>query len=147
MGLFKKRFIDHGENDYDNDYMYDEYEEEAQATEVDPRDNIRALANRPPSILMCKPVSIDQKNQIVEELRRGKIINLNTHKLDADVAQRMLDYLQGAAFALRATIFPLSDTVFSIVPHGIKTFGEMETAVEYKQERYVGVNGRVHSKL
>jgi cell division inhibitor SepF len=55
-------------------------------------------------VLIYKPVSYEDTQSIIDNLKEKKPIIVNLDELDTDVAQRILDFISGAVYALSGNI-------------------------------------------
>lgn len=126
MGKFLS-FI--GLEDADDDELMEE--EERPAQKPAPRPRTRRDAMRPASagegmsprdipadmrMVVFHPVAYDDAQSIADNLKSGKPIIVNMEELDGGTAQRVLDFLLGAVYALDGTISKISRGIFLVAP-------------------------------
>ena len=131
-GLLNK-FLDYigiEETDVEDEYMDDLYEEESRDT-----DNVVSLGNRgrsksaaannvvnlPSSAAQMKmivyhPISYEDTQNIIDNLKSRKPVIVNMEDLELDCAQRILDFMAGAIYALNGTIQKVSRGIFVVAP-------------------------------
>ncbi|NLV47658.1 MAG: cell division protein SepF, partial [Clostridiaceae bacterium] len=51
-----------------------------------------------------------------DHIRAGKTVICNIEKVDAKVAQRVIDFITGAAYALDGKVMPVSSVIFVVAP-------------------------------
>lgn len=61
----------------------------------------------------------EQAKTIIEDVKNNKITILNIRKMDKEEAQRLVDFLTGAAYAMSGTIKKLQDNLFLFTPPAI----------------------------
>ena len=77
-------------------------------------------------VCVVKPTSVDDSREITETLLAGRTVILNLEGMDLEIAQRIIDFISGAAFAisgfpaissllhLQMLIFPVIFRIFSV---------------------------------
>ncbi|MBQ3201141.1 MAG: cell division protein SepF [Clostridia bacterium] len=140
-GLLNK-FLDYigiEETEVEDDYMEDLYEEEAKDT-----DNVVSLGNRGRSksaqnsnvvslpsaaqmkMIVYHPISYEDTQNIIDNLKSRKPVIVNMEDLELDCAQRILDFMAGAIYALNGTIYKISRGIFVVAPTNYDVIGNDE---------------------
>lgn len=70
-------------------------------------------------VLIYKPVSYDDSQSIIDNLKDKKSIIVNLDELDTDVAQRILDFISGAVYALSGNIRKAARNIFVVAPYNV----------------------------
>lgn len=70
-------------------------------------------------VLIYKPVSYEDTQSIIDNLKERKPIIVNLDELDTDVAQRILDFISGAVYALNGNIRKAARNIFVVAPHNV----------------------------
>lgn len=81
-------------------------------------------------LVMCRPVCYEDAFMIVDNLRNRRPTIVNFENVDHDKAQRVLDVLSGACYALGGTLRKNSSKVFVIAPAGLEIIGSGENPEE-----------------
>ena len=134
MNIFQRVWDSFGfEDRYDeNDYEY-EYEEDASPATYytsDPMDvpqqplqtnpsNVVGLPNRKTAnteMFLMEPRSFEEMPQAVTALRERRSIILNLSMMNADTAQRCVDFVAGAAFAIDGHQERIGEHIFLFTP-------------------------------
>lgn len=125
MGRFLS-FI--GLEDADDEELMEEEEQQQKAA---PRPRQRREATRPAGVgegisprdipsdmkmVVFHPVAYDDAQSIADNLKSGKPIIVNMEELDGETAQRVLDFLLGAVYALDGTVSKISRGIFLVAP-------------------------------
>jgi len=76
-----------------------------------------AVGNR--AILVVTPRTVTETYGIVEHLRTGEACIVCLEGLSVQDAQRRIDFLSGAVYALNGTIRPLDTNKFILTPNGV----------------------------
>jgi len=144
-GLLNK-FLDYigiEETDVEDDYMDDLYEEEAKDT-----DNVVSLGNRGRSksaqnsnvvslpsaaqmkMIVYHPISYEDTQNIIDNMKSRKPVIVNMEELEIECAQRILDFMAGAVYALNGTIFKISRGIFVVAPTNYDVIGNASGMAE-----------------
>ena len=70
-------------------------------------------------VLIYKPVSYEDTQSIIDNLKEKKPIIINLDELDTDVAQRSLDFVSGAVYALNGNIRKAARNIFVVAPYNV----------------------------
>ena len=122
---------DEGYNEY---YFNDEQQSMAE-------DNVVSLGNRgrrktaasnnvvslptaaPMKMVVYHPVSYEDTQNIIDNLKSRKPVIVNMEELEIDCAQRILDFMAGAIYALDGTIYKISRGIFVVAPTNYDVIG------------------------
>lgn len=67
-------------------------------------------------IIIMEPSNIETAQQVCDDVRAGKTVICNIEKIDPKIAQRVIDFITGAAHALRGNVMPISALIFVVAP-------------------------------
>ena len=70
-------------------------------------------------LLIYKPLSYEDTQNIIDNLKEKKSIVVNLDELDVDVAQRILDFISGAVYALNGNIRKAARNIFVVAPFNV----------------------------
>lgn len=110
--LFKGREV----NENELDYIEDSVPKRA------PRNfsrNSRAQRNMS-SVVIHSPSTPDEVESLIDYLRRREPAIVNLDKPPAEIAQRILDMLSGAIYALNGSMHRIQDNIFLLTPEGVE---------------------------
>ena len=68
------------------------------------------------SVVIMQPSDIDAAQQACDHIRAGKTVICNIEKVDPRVAQRVIDFITGSAYALDGKVMPVSSVIFVVAP-------------------------------
>lgn len=134
--IFDPEFID-DEMEMDAEMQYEEETNEdevimdtpskkthSKVVEMENKSNLTAM-NGGGSIKMVlfQPLSYEDSQTIVDNLRANKPVIVNMVDLERECAQRVLDFMAGAVYALNGTIRRVSYGIFVIVPSNVTIVG------------------------
>lgn len=74
-------------------------------------------------VVLTMPTEISELKSIGTEINEQRVVLLNLEKVSKDVGQRILDYLQGVAFANSATFKQTARNTFVIMPKNVEFSG------------------------
>jgi len=121
-GIFNKEDEEFEDDDTVNlnDY-YDEEEEEDEETDKGFFGTRRSkIVNinqtQPVKMIISKPTSFEQTEEICECLKQKKSIIVNLEYVNKDVARRIVDFMSGAVQALDGHIEKISNSIFLFAP-------------------------------
>ncbi len=130
----KKNFLSKIKDRFDSGDDYDDDYEEKPA-----RSNSTALSNkvtpmRQPSrrastsmeVCVIKPTSVEDSREITETLISGRTVILNLEGLDLEIAQRIIDFTSGAAFAISGNLQKISHYIFLVTPTNVDISGDLQ---------------------
>ena len=149
-GLLNKfmDFIAIEETEMDDDMYGDEYYEgESQAQ----TDNVLNMANRSKrqrtaasaasgsnvvslptaasmKMIVYHPISYEDTQNIIDNLKSRKPVIVNMEELEIDCAQRILDFMAGAIYALNGSIYKISRGIFVVAPTNYDIIGNDESS-------------------
>lgn len=71
-------------------------------------------------MLVVKPKTFDEVQGIADHLKAQRPVILNVETVDPEMAQRLFDFLSGAAYALDAELEKLSQHIFLVAPRNVE---------------------------
>ncbi|MFY9177665.1 MAG: cell division protein SepF [Caldicoprobacterales bacterium] len=83
-------------------------------------------------VVVYQPLSFDDTQDIIDNLKNRKPIVVNLDALDADLAQRVLDFISGAVYSLDGTIQKVSRGIFVLAPSNIDIVGNIPEELKGK---------------
>jgi len=76
-------------------------------------------------VVVYQPLSYDDTQNIIDNLKSRKPIIVNLESLEQDLAQRVLDFMSGAVYALDGTIQKVHRSIFVLVPSNVDIIGNI----------------------
>ena len=150
MGVFDKMLdaMRLGDGDYDDDYDEDEELEEEEEpkkslfvkkTETSPaparpkannisrftpvRGNKKSVAGM--EVIVVKPSAFEDARDISETLLADRTVVLNMEGLDLALAQRIIDFVSGACYAIDGNLQKVTNFIFLVTPSGVDISGDI----------------------
>lgn len=145
-------------DDYEyNDYEYeDDYEQEEPELDYDEpsftrrRSKVIAMPDTSSTrssyapqdagqmkMIIFKPSSYDETQSVIDSLRARKPVIVNLDEIEVAVAQRILDFISGAVYALNGDIKKAARNIFVVAPSNVEVstntpegFASYDTDVE-----------------
>lgn len=90
-----------------------------------PMPNVAAM-----KMIVYHPVSYEDAQNIIDNLKAKKPVIVNMEELDVSCAQRILDFLSGAIYALNGTICKISRGIFVVAPNNYDVIGNEDGEYE-----------------
>ena len=75
-------------------------------------------------VIIKRPTSFDDAQEICDLLKEEHAIIINLERLDHELAQKMMDFIAGAIYALDAKIHQISGRIFCISPEKVDISGD-----------------------
>ncbi len=75
-------------------------------------------------LIIRKPTSFDDSQEICDLLKQEHAIIVNLEQVDRELAQKMMDFISGAIYALDAKIHQISGCIFCISPAKVDISGD-----------------------
>ena len=92
--------------------------------------NIHSTAQM--KVVIMQPESFDDAQEISEHLKNKKPIVVNLEDLEKECAQRIIDFLSGAAYALDGSIQKVANGIFLIAPYNVDIMGDFKDELRNK---------------
>ena len=80
-------------------------------------------------VLIAKPEEFQQAQNICLELKNKKPVIIDVQSMDKNDAQRLIDFISGAIFALNGEIKKISNFIFLVVPDNFDVSGDIQEQV------------------
>ena len=84
----------------------------------------RGMANM--EVCVIKPSSVDDAREITETLLGGRTVILTLEGLDLEIAQRIIDFTSGAAYAISGNLQKISNYIFLVTPTNVEISGDLQ---------------------
>ena len=93
-------------------------------------------------MVVYQPMTYDDTQNIIDNLKNRKPIIVNLETLDVDIAQRILDFMSGAVYALNGNIHKVSKGIFLLVPNNVDIAGNIPDELQGKSFYTLGSKRR-----
>lgn len=101
------------------------YEQPRRVTRQDRQPiQMRSASQSGLELIIRKPTSFDDSQEICDLLKQEHAIIVNLEQVDRELAQKMMDFISGAIYALDAKIHQISGCIFCISPAKVDISGD-----------------------
>ena len=83
-------------------------------------------------LVVMQPAKFEDAQEICEHLKSKKPVVINLEDVGKEEAQRIIDFLSGAVFALDGNIQKVSNLIFLIAPHNVDLMGDFKEELKNK---------------
>lgn len=83
-------------------------------------------------MIIFRPSSYDETQSVIDSLRARKPVIINLDEIDVAVAQRILDFVSGAVYALSGDIKKAARNIFVVAPSNV----EVTTNISHDSPEY-----------
>lgn len=83
-------------------------------------------------VVIIKPTVFEEASDICDDLKNRKIVVVNTTSLEARVAQRLLDFMGGACYALNGELQEVEKGVYIVSPSNVEVSSELKNELSSK---------------
>ena len=80
-------------------------------------------------VYVIKPQEISESQTVADFLKNGKTIVINMEGLELTHAQRIIDFIGGACYALDGTLQAISANIFIAAPNSIEVSGDLREEI------------------
>ena len=80
-------------------------------------------------VYVIKPHEMSESQTVVDFLNKGKTIVINMEGLELDLAQRIIDFIGGATYAIDGTLQAISGNIFIAAPGNIEVSGDVREEI------------------
>lgn len=83
-------------------------------------------------VMIIKPREYEEATYICDNLKNRKIIVVNSCELEPKVAQRLLDFMGGASYALGGDLQEIEKGVYMLSPSNVEVTNELKNELSSK---------------
>ncbi len=77
-------------------------------------------------VCVIKPTSFEEVKDIAETLLCNRTVVLNMEGLDLAIAQRIIDFMSGACYAIDGNLQKISNYIFIVTPKNVDISGDLQ---------------------
>lgn len=142
-GFFKNligKFSNYDEEENYDEYIEEEYVEEPVRMEMQ-QSSFQTQSPRvvdfksagSQQVVVVKPDSMVSAQEVCNHLRAGRMVICNYEQVDQKVAQRVVDFISGSAYALDGKVHAVSSHIFVVIPRNVTLMdtNEHEETMDY----------------
>lgn len=132
----------YADDDYD-DYEPSSYRKPRQAksrSTSSSGNKVVSMNGRSNEVLVIKPQDFNEAQTVTDFLKDGKPIVINMEGIELNTAQRIIDFIGGACYALDGTLRPVNNNIFIAAPQDVEVSGDLrdEFSSESTVSPYLG---------
>ena len=90
-----------------------------------PENRTSASGDTQMKMIIFRPTSYDETQSVIDSLKARKPIIVNLDEIDVAVAQRILDFISGAVYALGGDIKKAARNIFVVAPSNVEVTSNM----------------------
>ena len=100
----------------------------AASSKVTPMRQPNSRRNNTVSMEVCviRPTSVEDEREVTETLLSGRTVILNLEGMDLEIAQRIVDFISGATYAISGNLQKISNYIFLITPMNVEITGDLQ---------------------
>jgi cell division inhibitor SepF len=83
-------------------------------------------------VILNKPIEFQDIMEIVDNVKSRKIIVMNMTDVEPKIAQRMIDYIVGACYALNGSFEEIEKCIYIFAPDGVEVSNELRNQINGK---------------
>ncbi|MCL1790004.1 MAG: cell division protein SepF [Peptococcaceae bacterium] len=91
-------------------------------------------------VVVIEPKSFDESQNIAEHLKSHRTVVLNLEKTDSILAQRIIDFVSGTAYALNGNMQKVGKAIFLFVPNNVDISGDLSFRMSENGLIWPGLN-------
>lgn len=96
------------------------------SSKVTPMRSASASRSNGMGVCVIKPTSVEDGREICETLLDNRTVILNLEGLELDIAQRIIDFTSGAAYAMKGNLQKISNYIFLVTPMNVDISGDLQ---------------------
>lgn len=127
--------------EYDDFDIQEERKLAPAGNKVTPMRQPASRRNAGMEVCVVKPASVDDSREITETLLAGRTVILNLEGMDLEIAQRIIDFISGATFAINGNLQKISNYIFLVTPTNVDISGDLQDLLGGSMET-ANVRGR-----
>lgn len=117
------------DDDYQDEYeageeaLYDQ-EPEQEQTAARPANQFGISSGSSIEMKVVKPEKLESVSQIADQLLARKTILLNLEETNKETSRRLIDFLNGVAYAINGTLKKVANNTYVVTPSNVEVSGE-----------------------
>ena len=81
-------------------------------------------------VCIFKPTTFEDAREITDTLLLNRTVVLNVEGLNIDIAQRIIDFVSGATYAISGNFQKISNYIFVLTPHSVNITGDYQELLD-----------------
>jgi len=96
---------------------------------VVPMNEKRPAARGKSNVIVIKPLSFDDAQEVSDNLKDGKTIVINLEGVEVESAQRIIDFIGGACYGIDGVLKAISANIFIAAPNNTEVSGDLREEI------------------
>lgn len=117
------------EVDAEEDFSYVEKKKPAKSQARMSNKVIPLSGNRSSEVYVIKPQEFNESQIVADFLNDGKTIVINMEGIEVTAAQRIIDFISGACYAVNGDLKAISNNIFIATPETIEVSGDLREEI------------------
>lgn len=120
--------------DEDEDIGYETKKPKARASKITNPSKLVSINSRNNNrsnnqVYVIKPQEFNEAQRVTDYLKEGRTIVINMEGIEVHAAQRIIDFIGGACYALDGSLQAISANIFIAAPHNIDVTGDLRDEI------------------
>lgn len=121
------------EDDYD-DEEYDSRRQKSRAPKLTSPSKLVSINSRNNNrsnnqVFVIKPQEFNEAQRVTDYLNEGKTVVVNMEGIEVNAAQRIIDFIGGACYAIDGSLQAISANIFIAAPHSTSVSGDLRDEI------------------
>lgn len=119
------------DDEFDDDYAPKKAKPRAKSSSPSKLVSINSRnSNRSSSqVFVIKPQEFNEAQKVTDYLKEGKMIVINMEGIEVHAAQRIIDFIGGACYALDGSLQAISSNIFIAAPMNVDVSGDLRDEI------------------
>ena len=96
---------------------------------ISSNDNMRPAARGKSNVIVIKPLSFDDAQEVSDNLKDGKTIVINLEGVEVESAQRIIDFIGGACYGIDGVLKAIPANIFIAAPNNTEVSGDLREEI------------------
>lgn len=126
----KKTYFSDDDDDFEDDYS--SKKAKVKPSKFNPSNKLVSINNRNRSsnqVYVIKPQEFNEAQKVTDYLKSGVTIVINMEGIEVHAAQRIIDFIGGACYALDGSLQAISANIFVAAPQNIDVTGDLRDEI------------------
>lgn len=117
------------EEDEDEDVYYARKPKQTRTVRPVSNNKVVSMNSRGSEVYVIKPQEFNEAQTVTDFLKDGKTIVINMEGIELNAAQRIIDFIGGACYALDGSLQAISSNIFIAAPQDIEVSGDLRDEI------------------
>lgn len=117
------------EDEEDDEVYYARKPKQTRAVRSVSGNKVVSMNSRGSEVYVIKPQEFNEAQTVTDFLKDGKTIVINMEGIELNAAQRIIDFIGGACYALDGSLQAISSNIFIAAPQDIEVSGDLRDEI------------------